>query len=565
MKRALLILITLTVTALSLAGQGRVVERTWVSTDKDVYVAGESIWYSAFCIDVSTGRFSNISSIAYLELHSADGLAATSRAALSGGRGAGRMVLPNTLPTGNYRLIVYTAQNRDEVDYDYNGIASKTISVFNVFSADRVTDGVEVVTDEEYEGLGSAVKPGMATDRAFLELEVDSGRVTLANKTGEPVTFSLSVYHDDGFLSNDNPSIVDFIAGARQTGPRSFRGERLPDYEGEVIRGHVVGFSEAMIPQLIGKYAFISSPSDKSDVYSAPIREDGSLTFFTAGIYGDKECVCEIEGIDQSLNCHVELESPYANAGVAAPAPLRIARSLRTPLQARSAAMQIERRFEADTLFEFLPERVDALFGEDAVKYILDDYTRFPTMEEDFVEFINEIKSRKGADGKREIRVQLDESISGPAFPEGHSLMMLDGVPVFDHEKIMNYDPLLVETVQIYPHTCFIGNRIFEGVANFVTYKRNLPSFTFGSNVRVIDWQGVSRPMAFTGESLFHGDGYPDYRQTIYWHPLMSLEAGAGTVAECRLPDYKGRFVIVAEGITAGGEPFRASTSFELR
>ena len=143
--------------------------------------------------------------------------------------------------------------------------------------------------------------------------------------------------------------------------------------------------------------------------------------------------------------------------------------------------------------------------------------------------------------------------------------MMLDGVPVFDHEKIMNYDPLLVETVQIYPHTCFIGNRIFEGVANFVTYKRNLPSFTFGGNVRVIDWQGVSRPMALTGESLFPGDGYPDYRQTIYWHPLMSLEAGAATVTECRLPDYKGRFVVVAEGITAAGEPFRAATSFELR
>ena len=273
MKRALLILITLAVTALSLAGQGRVVERTWVSTDKDVYVAGESIWYSAFCIDVSTGMFSNISSIAYLELHSADGLAATSRAALSGGRGAGRMVLPNTLPTGNYRLIVYTAQNRDEVDYDYNGIASKTISVFNVFSADRVTDGVEVVTDGEYEGMGSPVKPGMTTDRASLELTVDAGRVTLTNKTGEPVTFSLSVYHDDGFLSNDNPSIADFIAEARRTGLRSFRGERIPDYEGEVIRGHVVGFSEAMIPQLIGKYAlFRLLPTSPTSIPPPSVR-----------------------------------------------------------------------------------------------------------------------------------------------------------------------------------------------------------------------------------------------------------------------------------------------------
>ena len=367
------------------------------------------------------------------------------------------------------------------------------------------------------------------------------------------------------FLSNDNPSIAEFIAEARRTGRRSFLGERVPDYEGEVIRGRVVGFSQEMIPRLIGKYAFISSPSDKSDVYSAPIREDGSLTFYTAGIYGDKECVCEIEGIDQSMNCHVELESPFVNAVVPAPGALRIAPLLGKALQARSAAMQIERRFESDTLFDFLPERDDALFGEDMVRYILDDYTRFPTMEEIFVEFVQEIRARKGQDGKREIKVRLDESLDGPQFTGGHSLIMLDGVPVFDHEKIMLYDPLLVETIQIYPHTCFIGNRIFEGVANFVTYKRNLPSFTFGSNARVIDWQGISRPMALTGGSLFAGDGYPDYRQTVYWHPLLSVGAGEEAVAECRLPDYKGTFVVVAEGITADGEPFFARSSFEVR
>ena len=55
------------------SAQGRVVERTWLSTDKDVYVAGESVWYSAFCLDAGTLRYSPVSSVAYVELHSADG------------------------------------------------------------------------------------------------------------------------------------------------------------------------------------------------------------------------------------------------------------------------------------------------------------------------------------------------------------------------------------------------------------------------------------------------------------------------------------------------------------
>ena len=571
MKKMCLIWVLAFASALSLAGQGRVVERTWISTDRDVYVAGDAVWYSAFCIDAARGTLSPVSSVAYLELHGPDGLVVSSKVALLDGRGGGRFLLPTTLPTGHYRLIAYTGQNKDEEGYDYEGIASKTLSVFNVFSNDRVAGGVEVVSPEEYAALRSPDKPGMTpagsdasvmpgSDRASLAITCEPGTVSLDNPAGEAVTLSVSVYHDDGFLSNGNPGIAQFLAESRGVGPRRFRAGTVPEYEGEVIRGHVVGFSEEMIPHLIGRYAFISTPSDKADVYTAAVREDGSLVFFTGNIYGDKECVCEIEGIDPKLTCHVELESPFVNPRIAAAAPLRISSLLTDALKQRSVSMQIERRFEADTLFEWLPVRDNGLFGEEPVRYVLDDYTRFPTMAEDFVEFISEIRARKTPEGERDIKVELNELQSGPTFSRGKTLMMLDGVPVFDQEKIMQYDPLLVETVNIYPHTYFIGNRIFEGVVNFVTYKRNLPSFTFGGNARVIDWQGVSYPMAFTCADMPDDGRYPDYRQTVCWHPLVEVAAGSSTVIRYKLPDYKGRFVVVVEGMTTSGKPvFRRS------
>ena len=92
----------------------RQAERTYISTDKDVYVAGERIWCSAFCVDPATGRLSSVSGVAYLELHSAEGLAASARIALMGGRGAGAVDLPAALPTGNYRLSAYTALSARE-------------------------------------------------------------------------------------------------------------------------------------------------------------------------------------------------------------------------------------------------------------------------------------------------------------------------------------------------------------------------------------------------------------------------------------------------------------------
>ena len=567
MKKILMLLTAL----LAVAGlaQDRVVERTYLSTDRDVYVAGETLWYSAFCLDAAKGTLTTVSSVAYVELHDAEKMVASGKVALLNGRGAGQLTIPGSLPTGNYRLVVYTSQNKAELGYDYNGLASKTVSVFNVFSGERVKDGVELVSPEEYERC--RIKSGMTEkgvmpgpDRASLNVVWRDSVLEVTNNGASRATFSLSVTHDDGFASNGNPTIADFTAQARRVGPRSFDNSILPDFEGEIIRGHISGFSEEILPKLLGKFAFISTPSTKSDVYSSVIDTDGKVAFFTGNIYGTKEYICEIEGIDPSLNCFIELESPFVNAKVAAPEKLRMSESLREPLRARSVAMQIERHFTSDTLLDPLSVRQCGLFGEHEIVYHLDDYTRFTTMEEVLIEFVAEMRARRRSDGSRDIQIRLDNG-SLALFSSMPTLMLLDGVPVFDQQKIMDYDPLLVESIHIYPQTYYIGSRSYEGIANFVTYKHNLPGFQFGGNVRVIDFQGVSWPTSFTGQALRGEEGYPDYRQTVYWHPLLNLAPGQTLVIPCKMPDYAGRFKVSLEGLTAEGSPLQAETSFSSK
>lgn len=561
MKKIALILAVL----LSAAGfaQERVVERTYVSTDRDVYVAGERIWYSAFCLDATKGTFSPISNVAYVELHDGEAMVASGKVALVDGRGAGQLLLPAALPTGNYRLIAYTAQNKAERGYEFTGMASKTISVFNAFSGERVKDGVEVVSEGAYEGLRSRIKSGMTKEKT-LEVSWSDGSLILTNHSDQAATLSLSVIHDDGILSNNNPTIADFMAQARKVGPRQFDNSIVPEYEGEIIRGHITGFSEAMIPELVGKFAFISTPSRASDVYASVIDDKGKVAFYTGNIYGNKEYICEIEGINPSLSCFIELESPFVNAPVAPVEKLHLSSAIEEALLSRSVAMQIERQFTGDTLLDPLAVRQPGLFGEDEIVYVLDDYTRFTTMEEVLIEFVQELKARRRSDGSREIQVRLNDGTIW-TFSSLPSLMMIDGVPVFDQEKILQYDPLLVQEIRIYPRTYYIGKRSFDGIANFVTYKHNLPGFQFGNNVRVVDYQGVSWPTAYTGASLVGKDDYPDYRQTIYWHPLLTLAPGQTLVIPCKMPDYTGRFKVSAEGLAADGTPVQAETSFSSK
>ncbi len=95
-------------------GESVTVERIYVSTDKECYIAGESVWISLFCFD--TGKdspvLSAMSSIAYIELQSSTGIVAKTKVAIISGRGSGRVELPTSTPTGNYRMIAYTANMR---------------------------------------------------------------------------------------------------------------------------------------------------------------------------------------------------------------------------------------------------------------------------------------------------------------------------------------------------------------------------------------------------------------------------------------------------------------------
>ncbi|MDD2594356.1 MAG: hypothetical protein PHD11_00885 [Bacteroidales bacterium] len=576
MKKITIILLSAFIGLLNLHAQNeyKTVERTYISTDKDVYVAGDAIWCSAYCLDLSdNSRFSKFSSIAYLELHSAKEMVATSKIALIKGRGAGKFLIPATLPTGNYKLIAYTAHNKNEVDYDYTAIGAKTISVFNTLTKERVDAGVKIVDEKEYSLLSDNVGHSDNTDNLSVVLprnieysKSSSIPITLKNMAEDLASVSVSVYHDDGIASYNTGCVADFVKDISKTGKVKMQDKVIPEYEGEIVYGVIAGPDAAKSAMIADKFAYLSVPGEESDMYVSTISEDGKVSFITNNIYGDKEVVCEIDGLDSTIRCHVELLSPFVNAVVSDIPVLNMSRDMASRLAHRSIAMQIQRRFVSDTLFDFLPIRDNALFGDnESIDYILDDYTRFPLMEEVFIEYMPQMRARKTSDKNTDIQIRMEDNFKNLYFSKESSLMMIDGVPIFDHADILKYDPLLVQCIKIYPYNYFVGKKQFGGIANFVTYKHNLPSMTFDDNVRIINFQGASYPMAYTCQSIMGSKDYPDYRETIYWHPILNIEGDSSIEIDCVTPAYSGNFIIVVEGITSKGEAVYTRSSFIVK
>ena len=277
------------------------------------------------------------------------------------------------------------------------------------------------------------------------------------------------------------------------------------------------------------------------------------IKFVTNNIYGTKEMVCEIEDNDLA-RCHIELISPFVSPKLKGIPALRMAPSIKEDLQRRGLSVQLCRSFSADTLASLMPIRENPLIPSyDAIEYKLDDYKRFPVMRELFIEFINEIKVRR-VDGKEQLKVKthLEERVS--LFDKNNSLIMVDGIPVFDHSQVIEYDPLLVESVVVYPYKYYTGWRSFCGMANFVTYKKNLPGIKFNDGVRVVQFKGCSYPMAFTCQEI--GEDFPDYRELLYWHPQIKLPAGESSAIKVKIPANVKEIRICAEGMIENGTPF---------
>ena len=537
------------------------VERTYVCTDRHSYVAGEDVFCSVFCFDGGSGSLSDFSSVAYVELISPEGSAVRVKMALQDGRGAGRLRLPSTLPTGNYRLIAYTALNRNEEDMDYFR-GSRVISVYNTLSASRqesvVLDAAPAAVAGKDHSYGAAVegkgRPYGAAAPAGLELEQRGDSLFLRNSGTECLDFCLSLSISDALPDPEGPGLADFLearSGDRTT-LRTDAKLSIPEYEGEIVSIRVPAIYS-------GVTAVLSGPGLRNDIYSSTVDSTGLVSFYTGNIYGDRDLVFELNSRDVNDDFSLEVLSPFASPeldrdGVP---ELHLNGSVAEDLKRRSVAMQIGRHFGIDEYMDSLQLRPDLLFKGGAMTvYEMDDYTRFPTMRETIVEYVREVHIRR-QDGEPVLKLVPGKSFeSYSSMLGGNALVLVDGVPVSEHGRVLDLNPALLRRICIYPYDVSTGSCIYSGVVNFISFRGDMAGLQFPGRVRILDFHGVTFPVtvgAAREDSLS-----PDYRYTRIWQPLLHLEAGEGLalpLGKCGAEELR----LELEGVKGRSDAFSAT------
>jgi hypothetical protein len=119
-------------------------EEVYLHTDRDEYIAGESLWFKTYLFDRLSSSLSEQSSIVYVELFNPSGQPVIQKKIrIDRGTGPGIMSLPDTLSTGRYLLRAYTNWMKNFLPAN---CFMKEINVYNSFSSGKLKGMVGIGT-----------------------------------------------------------------------------------------------------------------------------------------------------------------------------------------------------------------------------------------------------------------------------------------------------------------------------------------------------------------------------------------------------------------------------------
>ncbi|MBX2925633.1 MAG: hypothetical protein KF746_25775 [Chitinophagaceae bacterium] len=338
----------------------------------------------------------------------------------------------------------------------------------------------------------------------------------------------------------------------------------LPEYDGHIINGKI--FDTASRKPFAESVVYLSIPGIHTQFYTAISDREGNVRFYTRNAYGPGEMILQGEGLN-GFPYQVEITSPFSEkySDHKLP-PFTISESMERSLLRNSINAQVLRKFSTEQIRQYRFPDVDtsAFYGKPDEKYLLDDYTRFTTMEEVLREYV--LGVLVGRSGGKFRLTSLD--IPNNRLFKDNPLVLLDAMPVLDIDKIMQYDPLKVYKIEVVKRRYYYGPLMFDGILNMTTYKGTLEDFPMDPRATILDFDGLQlqrefySPVYETGEQ--QKSRLADYRNLLYWSPDIIADKDGRCRVSFYSNDLPGKYKGVVEGMTAGGKAGSHEFLFEI-
>jgi hypothetical protein len=278
----------------------------------------------------------------------------------------------------------------------------------------------------------------------------------------------------------------------------------------------------------------------------------GRLSFETWNVFGIKDMIINYQP-EEGQHLQISIDPQFSGlVNVSDQQPFSLPPTLENFLIDQSINMQVENIFDQQVETIIIPDTT-SFYGIPDASYLLDDYTRFPVMEEVMREYVYGVNVRR-ENGKFVFKV-LD--IPQNEIMNKSPLVLLDGVPVHDIDKIMNIDPLNIRKIDVVHSRYYYGSLECSGIVAFYSYQSDLPEFTLNKNsIR-------QRFIGFQLEKSFYSPKYdapesiqnriPDFRNQLLWDPQIHTDEKGLAKINFYTSDKSGTYRIVVHGLSSNG------------
>lgn len=400
-----------------------------IETDRHWYLSGEAMKVSVYTDNAL---------IAYAELCDTHNMVAGTVIRLYNGKGTGTIELPCDLHSGYYVLSVYTRDNAN--------VSRRLVAVVNPLqkNVDDDIEWVKIMDDDSLSYPGT--KEGEKLSSANL---VDEKNVDIRETEGHIVKARVrNLYNGSTFTANQ---IVPSL---------SVVGKQVHYFEGKMIN-------------------------------------DTTAVFFIRDIHGKQPMILSAAS-STGVSLPIEMISPFA-ALIPKSLPPLVFHYRRSEVEQRSKEMQLHQ-------FDITPAKRELQMGEkdDAdmedgvpmdydpiifgkkpnLTYDLNEYRQFLTIREVLVEYVSRVRHEK-IKGVHHL-VLRGEDIGYESWP---AMVFIDGMPVIDIERLLNYDARRIRYINIYEHQYTFGNGVYKGILSFVSRSGRLTNYPTEPNTQYIIYE----------------------------------------------------------------------------
>ncbi len=321
------------------------------------------------------------------------------------------------------------------------------------------------------------------------------------------------------------------------------------------VREHIVTavITEGDEPRRV--FTYLGSPGKIIRAYGAWSDGNGEVRFEIKDFYGPRRIILQTKR-DSTAMYQIKIRDPFSDQFEPSRLPAyALQPNLRNDILARSIAMQVQDIYYYDQFADrFVTPDVDssAFYGKADATYLLDDYTRFPVMEEVMREYVPTVFVRKRRDGFHFLVV---DQVNGGVL-SGDPMILLDGVPLLDVDDIMKIDPLRVRKLDIINRQYYLGQALFPGIVSYTTYNGDLGGLELDPGSISLDYDGLQLRRKFHKPMYArerNDDRMPDQRHLLHWEPAILTDSNGKAQVEFYTSDVTGRFMIVVEGVNKSG------------